>query len=81
MSADGIIQVGFIDKTLNFFSQITHMSYMACCQLQTGSFAGPTKAWACLVTCDPCQSHKFKGYRRVFIYVGAGHLIHYIHTL
>ena len=37
--------------------------------------------WACSVTHDPCQPTKFKGYSRVFIYVGAGHLIYNVNAL
>ena len=44
-------------------------------------FTVPANAWACSVTCDPCQPTKFEGYRGVFIYVGNGHLIHYSHAL
>ena len=40
----------------------------------------PTNALACAVICDPCQPTKFKGYLRVFIYVGAGYLIHNFHA-
>ena len=32
----------------------------------------PAKALECAITCDPCQPTKFKGYIRVFIYVGTG---------
>ena len=34
---------------------------------------------ACALPCDPCQPTKFKGY--LFIYVGAGYLIHHFHAL
>ena len=44
-------------------------------------FTVPTNALACSMTCDPCQPTKFKGYLRVFIYVGAGHPIHHFHAL
>ena len=37
-------------------------------------FTVPTKALASSMICDPCQPTKFKGYIRVFIYVGAGYL-------
>ena len=42
-------------------------------------FSVPTKALA--LTCDSCQSTKFKGYIREFIYVGTGYLIHHFHAL
>ena len=44
-------------------------------------FTVPIKALACAMTCDPCQPTKFKGYIRVFIYVGGGYLIHHFHAL
>ena len=44
-------------------------------------FKVPTKVLACAMTCDLCQPTKFKGYIQVFIYVGAGHLIHHFHAL
>ena len=44
-------------------------------------FTVPAKALACVMTCDPSQPTKFKGYIRVFIYVGAGYLIHLFHAL
>ena len=34
-------------------------------------FTVPAKALACAIPCDPSQPTKFKGYIRVFIYVGA----------
>ena len=44
-------------------------------------FTVPGNALACELTCDPCQPTKFKGYLRVFIYVGAEYLIHHLHAL
>ena len=44
-------------------------------------FTVPAKALACAMTYDPCQPTKLKGYIRVFIYVGAGYLIHHFHAL
>ena len=44
-------------------------------------FTLPVNALACAMTCDPCHTTKFKGYIRVFIYVGAGYLIHPFHAL
>ena len=35
----------------------------------------------CSVPCDTCQITKVKGYRRVFAYVGAGHLTYFIQTM
>ena len=44
-------------------------------------FMFPAKALECSMIYDPCQPTKFKGYIRVFIYVGAGYIIHYFHAL
>ena len=44
-------------------------------------FTVPAKALAYAMTCEPCQPITFKGYVRVFIYVGAGYLIHHFHAL
>ena len=44
-------------------------------------FTVPAKALACAMTCGPYQPTKFKGYIRVFIYVGVGYLIHHFHAL
>ena len=40
-----------------------------------------TKQRTCSVICDPFQTTKFKGYRWVLSYVGAGHLIHYVQVI
>ena len=42
---------------------------------------GPAQTQACSVTCDPYQPTKFKGYRRVLLFMGAGHLIHCVCAL
>ena len=43
-------------------------------------FTVPAHTLACALTCDPYQPNKFKGYLRVFIYVGTGYLIHHFHA-
>ena len=50
-------------------------------KFKLAAFTVPANALACAMTCDPYQPNKFKGYIRVFIYVGTGYLIPHFHAL
>ena len=58
--ADGITHIGFTDQTSNSLYQNNTCPTWPAIKFKMAVFTGPTKTWACLVTCDSCQPTKFK---------------------
>ena len=65
---------GFLQRglTTKCHMKISVAPLWSAVEFKLAVFTVPAKALACSMTCDPCQPTKFKGYIRVFIYVGAG---------
>ena len=74
---------GFLQRGLNAinYAKISIDTLWSAVIFKLAVFPVPTKTLVCSMTCDLCQPTKFKGYIRVFIYVGAGYLIHHFHAL
>ena len=74
---------GFLQRGLTAIShnQTSLDPLWSAVKFRLAVFTVPAKVLACSMTCDPCQPTKFKGYIRVFIYLGAGYLIHHFHAL
>ena len=77
----GFPQGGLNGKIMKFVNTNSLDLLSLLFKFKLAMFTVPTKALACSMTCDPCQPIKFKEYIRVFIYVGAGYLIHHFHAL
>ena len=74
---------GFLKRglTATYHKEISIAPLWSAVEFKLTVFTVPTKAFACSMTCEPCQPTKFKAYIRVFIYVGAEYLIHYFQAL
>ena len=64
------------DLTTKYHKEISIAPLWSADEFKLAVFTVPTKALACSMTCDPYQPTKFKGYIRVFTYVGVGYLIY-----